>query len=194
MAIYYSNMTTTLPLRTLGNSDLRVTPIDLYQVHQPFGFSSATEEMKQMAELAKEKQIRHIGVSNFSEQKMREAAKELGVTIIAYSPLAQGILTGKFHDNPELLKGAGWRKSSGPFKAENMKKSLPLINMMKELGEKYTVSAAQVALNWLLYANGDTVVAIPGATKLSHARDNAGAMTFQLSAEEIEKLSGTTPS
>lgn len=197
-------------------------PIDLYQVHQPFGFSSATEEMKQMAELVKEKQIRYIGVSNFSQQKMREAAeeldkhglklisnqvkynlldrrieqngvlsaaKELGVTIIAYSPLAQGILTGKFHDNPELLKGVGWRKSSGPFKEENMKKSMPLINLLKELGAKYTVSAAQVALNWLLYAHGETVVAIPGATKLSHAQDNAGAMKFRLTEEEIGRLS-----
>ncbi|MBE0646184.1 MAG: aldo/keto reductase [Bacteroidales bacterium] len=197
-------------------------PIDLYQVHQPFGFSSATEEVKQMAELVKEKHIRYVGVSNFSEQKMREAAeeldkqglklisnqvkynlldrrieqngvmkaaKELGVSIIAYSPLAQGILTGKFHDNPELLKSVGWRKSSGPFKAENMKKSLPLINLLKELGAKYKVSPAQVSLNWLLYANGDTVVAIPGATKLSHAQDNAGAMRFQLTKEEIHSLS-----
>ena len=197
-------------------------PIDLYQVHQPFGFSSATEEMKQMAELAKEKKIRYIGVSNFSEQKMREAAeelqnhelslvsnqvryslldrkieengvlkaaKELGVTIIAYSPLAQGILSGKFHDNPDLLKGVGWRKSSGPFRAENMKKSLPLINLLKELGTKYKVSAAQIALNWLLYAHGNTVVAIPGATKLSHAQENAGAMKFQLNEEEIHSLS-----
>jgi len=197
-------------------------PIDLYQVHQPFGFSSASEEVKQMAELVKEKHIRYVGVSNFSEQKMREAAeeldkhglklisnqvrynlldrkieqngvmnaaKELGISIIAYSPLAQGILTGKFHDNPELLKGVGWRKSSGPFKPENMKKSLPLINMLKELGAKYKVSAAQVALNWLLYANGDTVLAIPGATKLSHAQDNAGAMKFKLKEEEIGRLS-----
>ena len=198
-------------------------PIDLYQVHQPFGFSSATEEMKQMAELVKKKQIKHIGVSNFSEQKMREAAeemdrhglklisnqvryslldrkiehngvmkaaKELGITIIAYSPLAQGILTGKFHDNPELLEHVGWRKSSGPFKAENMKRSKPLIDLLKEMGSKYEVSPAQIALNWLLHANGDTVVAIPGATKLSHAEDNAGAMRFQLTEEEIEKLSG----
>lgn len=197
-------------------------PIDLYQVHHSQGCSSATEEMKRMAELVMENKIRYIGVSNFSEQKMREAAeelqkrglslisnqvryslldrkieyngvltaaKELGVTIIAYSPLAQGILTGKFHDNPELLKNVGWRKSSGPFKAENMKKSKPLIDLLKELGVKYKVSAAQVALNWLLYAHGDTVVAIPGATKLSHAEDNAGTMTFQLTAEEIEKLS-----
>lgn len=197
-------------------------PIDLFQVHQPFGFSTATEEMKQMAELVKEKQIRYIGVSNFSEEKMREAAeelqkhglslisnqvkynlldrrieqngvikaaKELGITIIAYSPLAQGILTGKFHDNPGLLQYAGWRKSSGPFKADNMKRSQPLIALLKELGAKHQVSPAQVALNWLICANGETVVAIPGATKLSHAEENAGAMRFQLTEEELDSLS-----
>jgi len=62
---------------------------------------------------------------------------------------------------------------------------------LKELAEKYQVSPAQVALNWTINAHGDAVVAIPGATKLSHAQDNAGAMTFQLTPEEIEKLSGT---
>ncbi|MFH1297917.1 MAG: aldo/keto reductase [Bacteroidota bacterium] len=197
-------------------------PIDLYQVHQPFGFSSATEEVKQMAELVKEQKIRYIGVSNFSEQKMREAAeelqkhglslisnqvkynllerkieqngvlqaaRELGITIIAYSPLAQGILTGKFHDNPELLKNVGWRKNSSPFQPENLKRSKPMIDLLKELATNYQVSPAQVALNWVLHAHGDTVVAIPGATKLSHAQDNAGAMRFQLTVEEIEKLS-----
>jgi len=196
-------------------------PIDLYQVHQPFGFSSAREEMKRMAELVKGKQVRCIGVSNFSEQKMREAAeeldrhglklisnqvrfnlldrkiekngvmeaaRELGITIIAYSPLAQGILTGKFHDNPGLVPGAGWRKRSGPFRKENLSRSKPLIDLLKELGKTYEVSPAQIALNWLLTANGETVVAIPGATKRSHAEDNAGAMKFRLTEEAISRL------
>ena len=211
-------------LKTIGNriEKLNPYPIDLYQVHQSWGFSTAREEMKKMAELVKKQKIRYVGVSNFPEKKMREAAeeldkhglslisnqmryslldrkieqngvldaaKELGITIIAYSPLAQGVLTGKFHDNPELLKKAGWRKNSSAFKPEGMKKSQPVIDLLKELAGKYNASPAQVALNWLLYANGDTVVAIPGATKLAHAQDNAGAMKFQLTPEEIEKLS-----
>jgi len=200
-------------------------PVDLYQVHQPFGFSTAREEMKKMAQLVKEKKIKYVGVSNFSEKKMREAveeldryglslisnqvrysllnrkiekngvmetAKELGITIIAYSPLAQGILTGKFHDNPELLKNIGWRKKSAPFKSEGMKRSQPVIDLLKTLAEKYQVSPAQIALNWTIHAHGNTVVAIPGATKLSHAKDNAGTMTFQLTPEEIEQLSRST--
>ncbi|MBC8315834.1 MAG: aldo/keto reductase [Bacteroidales bacterium] len=198
-------------------------PIDLYQVHQPYGFSSVREEMKKMAELVKEQKIRHVGVSNFSEKQMRKAAEELdkhglslvsnqvrysllnrkiekngvletakklGITIIAYSPLAQGILSGKFHDNPELLKNIGLRKNSASFKPEGMKKSQPVIDLLKELGVKYQVSPAQIALNWTIHVHGNTVVAIPGATKVLQAKENAGAMKFKLAEEEIQELSG----
>lgn len=75
-----------------------------------------------------------------------------------------------------------------------MKKSKPLIDLLKELAKTYRVSPAQIALNWLLHANGDIVVAIPGATKLSHAEDNTGAMTFHLTSGEIETLSRTAAS
>ena len=169
-------------------------PIDLFQVHQPYGFSNEKEEMKAMAELVKAGKIRYIGVSNFNAEKMRSAwetldklgiplisnqvrfnlldrtietngilqtAKELGISIIAYSPLAQGILSGKFHDNPGLLKNIGYRKHTAPFKPSGLAKSLPLIQKLKTLGIKYHATPSQVALNWLIYAHGDSVVVIP---------------------------------
>jgi aryl-alcohol dehydrogenase-like predicted oxidoreductase len=117
-----------------------------------------------------------------------DLAKELGITIIAYSPLAQGIVTGKFHDNPGLLNNIGFRKYSSQFKPTGLEKSRPVIIMLKELAIKYNVTPSQVALNWLIQFNGDTVVAIPGATKEVHVKENCGAMSFTLSKEDMVLL------
>lgn len=196
-------------------------PIDLYQVHQPWGFSNEKSEMAAMAELLDRKLIKSIGVSNFSAQKMKNAwevldkkriplasnqvpysllnrkiesngvmdtAKKLGITIIAYSPLAQGLVTGKFHDNPELIKKTGFRKYSSQFKANGLGKSKPVIVLVKELALKYNVTPSQIALNWLIHFHGETVVAIPGATKEIHVKENTGAMLFRLSDEDMWRL------
>lgn len=209
--------------KTIGNrlNALTPYPINLYQVHQPWGFSNVKAEMEAMARLVKEGKIRHVGVSNFSASQMRlawetlqkhninlvsnqvrynlldrkiesngilETAKELGISIIAYSPLAQGLVTGKFHDNPQLLKVSGFRRFFPQFKARGLEKSRPVVKMVQELAAKYKVTPSQVALNWLINSHGETVVAIPGATKLSHAKENAGTMNFKLSAEDISLL------
>ena len=117
-----------------------------------------------------------------------ETAKELGITIIAFSPLAQGLVTGKFHDNPDLLKNIGFRKYSSRFKPKGLEKSRPVTEMVKKLAIKYDVTPSQVALNWLINFSGDTVVAIPGATKTIHATENAGAMKFTISWEDMHLL------
>ena len=202
-------------------SALSPYPIDLYQVHQPWSFSGEKSEMNAMAELVERKQIKYVGVSNFSAQKMRsawetlnkngiplasnqvqysllnrkiesngimETARELGISIIAYSPLAQGLVTGKFHDNPELLKNIGFRKYNPMFKREGLEKSLPLVRLVKELAAKYNVTPSQIALNWIIYFHGETVVAIPGATKEVHVKENTGAMSFRLSDEDMDRL------
>jgi aryl-alcohol dehydrogenase-like predicted oxidoreductase len=117
-----------------------------------------------------------------------QTAKELGISIIAYSPLAQGAVTGKFHGDPALLKEIGIRKYLPLFRRAGLERSRPVVETLRELAVKYGVTAPQVALNWLINFHGDTVVAIPGATKESHARDNAGAMNFTLSAEDLSLL------
>ena len=117
-----------------------------------------------------------------------DLAKKLGVTIIAFSPLAQGLVTGKFHDNPGLLNNIGLRRYTPQFKPEGLEKSRPVINLVKELASQYNVSPSQVALNWVIQYNGDTVVAIPGATKENHVKENCGAMSFSLSDEDMARL------
>ncbi len=118
-----------------------------------------------------------------------ETARELGVTIIAYSPLEQGILTGKFHDDPGLIRRTpGYRRFFSAFKPEHLKRSEPLIRALRAIGERHNATAAQVALNWVISAHGETVVAIPGATKPQQAAENAGAMAFTLTRDEIDHL------
>jgi aryl-alcohol dehydrogenase-like predicted oxidoreductase len=196
-------------------------PIDLYQVHQPFGFSSEVKEMEAMAELVMSGRIRYVGVSNFSARKMSsswetlhksginlitnqvryslldrrietngvlDTARELGITIIAYSPLAQGLVTGKFHDNPELLKNIGFRKYSKLFKPQGLEQSRPVAELVKALAVKYNVTPSQIALNWLVNFHRDLIVAIPGATKEKHAAENCRAMDFTLEEADLHAL------
>ncbi len=117
-----------------------------------------------------------------------DRAKKLGITIIAYSPLAQGIVTGKFHENPQLLNNIGFRKYSPQFKSEGLEKSRPVISLLKKLALKYNATAAQVALNWIIQYNGDMVVAIPGATKEIQVKENLGALAFRISDEDMVSL------
>lgn len=115
-----------------------------------------------------------------------EAARELGVTITAYTPLGSGLLTGKYHQNPELLskKSIIWRRRI----QGKLESSRPLVAALEEIGQKYQATPAQVALNWVIWFNGDLVVAIPGATKAEQATENAAAMRFRLSESELARL------
>lgn len=119
-----------------------------------------------------------------------ETAKELGVTIIAYTPLESGLLTGKYHKNPELLKNksAFWRRRL----RSGIEKSRTLVTVLEEIAVGYKATAAQVALNWVINSQGDCVVTIPGVTKVSQAQESAGAMKFKLSNDEIAHLDKLT--
>jgi len=115
-----------------------------------------------------------------------ETAKELGVTIIAYTPLASGLLSGKYHKNPELLKSKPiyWRSRL----QRNLEKTRPLVRALEEIGMKYNATPAQVALNWVIHFHGELVVTIPGATNPRQAAEAAAAMRFTLSPDELAYL------
>lgn len=114
------------------------------------------------------------------------AARELGVTIVAWGPLASGLLTGKFHRDPSYLARTPVGRRMRLRRA--IERSRNVITTLEQLAEKHGVSPAQVALNWVVNAQGDDVVAIPGASKVKHAEESAGAMGFQLDDEEITQL------
>ena len=115
-----------------------------------------------------------------------ETARELGITIVVYTPLGSGILTGKYHKNPALLeKKTGLRKIM--FKRD-IEPTRLLVAAMDEIAVRHDVTVAQVALNWVIHFNGEIVVTIPGATKVKQAQESADAMNFVLSADELAKL------
>nr|MDT0659777.1 aldo/keto reductase [Micromonospora sp. DSM 115978] len=196
-------------------------PIDLYQIHQPWSFSSVGSEMREMAKLLHAGKIRAVGVSNYNARQMAHAAaalraegitlatnqvqinlidrgiehngllntaRELGITLIAYSPLRAGLLTGRFHDDPATLRRAHPFRRAMFGRAGNLDRTRPLIQELGRIADAYGVSRAQVALNWLITFYGDTVVAIPGASKPRQATEAAGAQAFRLTGSELSRL------
>lgn len=193
--------------------------IDIYMVHQPWGFSPPEAEMDAMADLVEQGKIRSVGVSNFDAGQMRRAhaalqkrglplavnqvqynllrrdietdgvldtAKELGITIVAWSPLASGLLTGKFHRDPRRLDQTPYGRRM--LLRRRVEHSRPLVKALEVVAARYDATPAQVALNWLVNFQGERVVAIPGASKVHHAEQNAEALTFRLSDEEMDQL------
>lgn len=174
--------------------------------------------MNALADEVKRGRIESVGVSNYSASQMREAhqllanrgvrlatnqvryslltrqiepngildtARELGVTILAYSPLAQGLLTGKYKaDSSETPSGA--RRLDSRFSRDGLQKIEPVISLLRQLGEKHGRTPAQVALNWVI-AQGN-VIAIAGAKTAEQIRQNAGALGWRLSDEEVAQL------
>jgi aryl-alcohol dehydrogenase-like predicted oxidoreductase len=120
------------------------------------------------------------------------AARELGVTLIAYSPLAQGILSGKFHDDPSLVARTGLRRWMPWFRGSSLERSRPVVAALREIAKAYGVTPSQVALNWVLHFQGPLVVAIPGATRVGHAEEAAGAMSFELARTDLDQLDRLT--
>ncbi len=172
--------------------------------------------MNALADEVQQGRVKTVGVSNYSAAQMHEAqkllarrgvplavnqmryslitreietngvlaaAQELGVTILAYSPLAQGLLTGKY-DGSNVPTGArSWDKR---FQAGGLAKLQPVLNQLKELGQKYDKTAAQVALNWLIAQPG--VIPIPGIKSAAQVEQNAGALGWELTAAEVMEL------
>ena len=118
-----------------------------------------------------------------------ESARRLGITLIAWSPLAQGILSGRFHEDRGASRHvSGFRRLIGGHSDESIARTAPLIKELTAVGKAYGVSAAQVALNWLITFYGETVIAIPGATKPAQAEQSAAAMQFRLTSAELSRL------
>ncbi len=188
--------------------------VDLYQMHWPIPPIRINTWMDEMADVYTEGLIRAVGVSNYFPSQTRTAfealakrniplasnqvkynllhrsperggltdlCRELGVTIIAYSPLERGILTGKYSQD-NLPKGRlAWR-----YNRAFLIKIEPLFAALHEIGKAHGgKSPAQIALNWLMCKG---TVPIPGARNQQQAQENSGAMGWQLSAEEVERL------
>ncbi|MBD2774682.1 aldo/keto reductase [Iningainema tapete] len=185
-------------------------------------FMSQETLMNALADEVKRGRIVTVGVSNYSAQQMREAheilsrrgvplavnqvnyslltrqietngifntARELGVTILAYSPLAQGLLTGKYTPDKDFNFKDG-RRIDPRFSKQGLQKIEPVISLLRQIGDKHGRNPAQVALNWLI-AQGN-VIPIAGAKTAEQVKQNAGALGWRLSEDEVAQLERIT--
>jgi len=197
---------------------LGIDQIGLYQVHWPNFYVPLEETMAALDRLIEQGKVRYIGVSNFPVSLLEEAqghfqhriisaqvrynllqrdieqeilpyCREQNITIIAYSPLAQGLLSGKY--DLGNLPQDGVRKQNPLFRHEkNLKEAFKVVAALREIGEAHGRAPAQVALRWLLEQPG--VVAIPGAKRPEQVVTNAGAMGWLLAPDERERLERLT--
>lgn len=116
-----------------------------------------------------------------------ETCRELGVTLIAYQPLASGALTGKYQagDRPR-----GLRRFTPHFRRAGLERLAPIVALLREIGAGHGMSPAQVALRWLIEQGG--VVPIPGAKNGAQAAANAAVLSFRLTADEVTALDRAT--
>ncbi|MBN2076387.1 MAG: aldo/keto reductase [Dehalococcoidales bacterium] len=120
------------------------------------------------------------------KQGVLDTAKELGITIIGYSPLAQGLLTGKFHKAPDTIRKLPFYRKRATGRM--LEKSRPLVNLLEEISSSYGCTPSEVALSWVINYEGGLVVAIPGASKADHIAQNVNAMSLKLTDDEMRKL------
>jgi aryl-alcohol dehydrogenase-like predicted oxidoreductase len=116
-----------------------------------------------------------------------DACRELGVTLIANQPLANGALTGKYAAG---ARPTGFRRFMRRFRGQERRAVTPVVALLREIGAQHAKSPAQVALRWLI--ENELVLPIPGAKNGHQASDNAGALTFSLSSSEMDALDRTT--
>jgi myo-inositol catabolism protein IolS len=196
-------------LRRLG-----VDVIDLYQVHWPNPFVSIRSTMRAMKKLVQDGKVRAIGVSNFNLKKLKAAQEALAplelvsnqvrynlidrqveaellpytetekITMIAYSPLDQGLLTGRYTRGSQPTSLV--QTVNPGFSSRNLARLLEVNQTLTEIGKAHGKTPSQVALNWL--TRKENVVAIPGVKTPEHVINDVGAVEWSMSNLEIEKL------
>ncbi len=191
---------------------LGISQIDLYQIHQPNPLVPLTEQMAAMRALQRSGVIRQIGVSNYTLARWQAAEGALGGpvfsnqvrfnlvdrrplkemtqwaadndrVVIAYSPLAQGLLSGRYDAEH---RPTAMRASSPAFLPENLDRARLLIETLKDIAAAHDATAAQVALAWVV--SHRNVVAIPGASTVAQLKRNAEAAELELTAEDLHRL------
>jgi aryl-alcohol dehydrogenase-like predicted oxidoreductase len=115
-----------------------------------------------------------------------DTCRELGITLIAYQPLASGALTGKYLDSRPI----GIRRFREPFRGSKFHALRPVVTLLQLIGDRYGKTPGQVALRWLL--EQENVLPIPGAKNAAQARHNAGALSFTLTPDEVRYLNAAT--
>jgi aryl-alcohol dehydrogenase-like predicted oxidoreductase len=125
------------------------------------------------------------------EPQILPTLQELGIALVAYSPLGRGFLSGRF-SSPEDLDEGDFRKHGPRFTGENLKQNLKLADRVKELASEKSITPGQLALAWVLH-RGKHVVPIPGTKRVSYLEENLAAAEVQLSDEEVKRIAEAIP-
>ncbi len=197
---------------------LGVDHIDLYYQHRVDPRTPIEETVGAMAELVKEGKVRHLGLSEASaatirrahavhpiaavqteyslwtrdvEQEILPALEELGIALVAYSPLGRGFLAGRFSSGEELDEG-DFRRHGPRFVGENGQRNRALAERVRELAAEKGVTPGQLALAWVM-SRGEHVVPIPGTKRRAYLEENLAAADIELSAEESRRIAEAVP-
>jgi aryl-alcohol dehydrogenase-like predicted oxidoreductase len=198
---------------------LGVEYIDLYYQHRVDPRTPIEETVGAMAELLAEGKIRHIGLSEAGAETIRRAhavhpitavqteyslwtrdieadvlptVNELGIALVAYSPLGRGFLSGRF-SSPEELDEGDFRRYGPRFTGENLRQNLKLAERVKELAAEKGCTAGQLALAWVLH-RGEHIVPIPGTKRVSYLEENLAAAEIELTPQDVERIAQAVPS
>jgi aryl-alcohol dehydrogenase-like predicted oxidoreductase len=200
-------------LRRLG-----IDHIDLYYQHRVDPNVPVEETFGALKELVETGKVRYLGISEASARTIRRAhavhplaalqaeyslwsrepedevlptLRELGIGLVAYSPLGRGFLTGAIRRFEDLAPD-DYRRNSPRFMGENFGKNLELVHAIEAMAQQKGCTSAQLALAWVL-AQGDDIVPIPGTKHRERLEENAGALSVKLSAADLEEIDRIAP-
>jgi aryl-alcohol dehydrogenase-like predicted oxidoreductase len=200
-------------LRRLG-----VDTIDLYYQHRVDPNTPIEDTVGAMAELVRAGKVRYLGLSEASAQTIRRAhavhpiaalqteyslwsrdaedeilptVHDLGIGFVAYSPLGRGFLSGRIRSVDDL-DADDYRRNSPRFQGENFARNLALVDAIHAIAEEHRVTAAQLALAWVL-EQGDDIVPIPGTKRRSFLEENLGALAVHLTNDDLARIDRVLP-
>ncbi|QUH02559.1 aldo/keto reductase [Saccharopolyspora erythraea] len=193
--------------------------VDLYYLHRLDPDTPIEETVGAMAELVQAGKVRHLGLSEISAATLRRAhavhpiaavqqeyslftrepeaellpaMRELGVALVAYSPLGRGVLTGAFREVSDVENLQVRQQRYPRFAEESLRHNITLVQPLRERAEELGLTPAQLALAWLL-AQGDDIVPIPGSRRIGNVEANIVAATTQLDRRVADELSELFP-
>jgi len=192
--------------------------VDLYYQHRVDPTVPIEETVGAMAELVQAGKVRFLGLSEAGPETIRRAhavhpisalqsewslwsrdledgvvpvARELGIGIVAYSPLGRGFLTGQIN-SPDDFDDDDFRRYQPRFQGENFAKNLELVDAVGAMAEEKGITAGQLALAWV-HAQGDDVFPIPGTKRRTYLEENVAAVDVSLGEDDLQRLDEILP-
>ena len=197
---------------------LGVDQIDLYYLHRVDPKVQIEETVGAMGDLVRQGKVNHLGLSEATASTIRRAhevhpiaaiqteyslftrdpetellpaLRELGIALVAYSPLGRGFLAGRFRSLDDLAPD-DWRRRNPRFQGENFTRNIALADDVRRLAEEKRCTPAQLALAWLLRRHDD-VIPIPGTSSVTRLEENVGAFEVRMTADDFERIERLTP-